>query len=571
MPVPGDNVSVTRSSDPSAEIIAADELTGGVKVQRVKIGFGVDGSYGDVTPSNPLPVAVAGGIGTQDVRIVGQTATVDVSVLGTATITGIVSVNNFPAVQTVDGTVDLDPSASVSINGAVSLDPSTTIGVNVLNDLQLDPSSYHGVVGVDFDPSDTVNTNVVSPLESTPTGDRVAVSVDPRLRDVFSRLRTAEMRPIFDSKLVGGDDTSLWSEVVFSGGGSSHVAADSEVSLTTAASGDAVIRQTYMRHFYEPGKSSLNYMTGLMTSESNVRKRMGLYSTSNAANSVPQNGVYFEVNPSNPAPVSFNIAKNGATAQSAGQSVWNLDPLDGTGPSGQTLDLTKSLLMFIEFAWLGAGPVTVGFVIGGDHIPAHTFTNVSLSSAWTTTPNLPFGYAIYQFGAGSGSMRQGCVMAGQEGQADPLGKNRTVNNGAVPVGLNVVGTKYAMVGIRLKSAFTSAFVTVEGVSGTILTKDDLMLLELIRNPTVAGTFTYSDLTNSVCQTAIGVTANTVTGGTVLWSGYVSVVDHINALTDASLPRLGAAIDGTRDTLVLVATPLTAVIDAYGAINWREAQ
>jgi len=57
MPVPGDNIRVSLPPDPSnVEVMAADELAGGVKVQRVKVGFGADGSYGDVTLTNPLPV-----------------------------------------------------------------------------------------------------------------------------------------------------------------------------------------------------------------------------------------------------------------------------------------------------------------------------------------------------------------------------------------------------------------------------------------------------------------------------------------------------------------------------------
>lgn len=599
MPVPGDNVSVTRSSDPSAEIIAADELAGGVKVQRVKVGFGTDGSYSDVTAASPLPVTFAGTIGAVDATLVGQTTTIDVSVLGTASVTGIVSVNNFPSVQTVDfdpssilgvnilsGDVELDPSAtnpvnvqnfpaSQTIDGTVDLDPSAAVSingevdVNVLNDLQLDPSAYHGVVGVDFDPSDTVNVNITSPLESTVTGERVAAKLDRRLSDIFGRIRTSDMRSLFESKLVGGDDTNLWSEVVFGGAGSSHVAADSEQSMTTSSSGDAVIRQTFMRHYYEPGKSSLSYMTGLMTAQTNVRKRMGLFSTSNAANSTPQNGIYLESNSGAPDDFTFYVAKNGATAQSAGQSSWNLDTLDGNGPSGLSLDPTASLLMFIEFAWLGAGPITVGFVIGNEAVPVHIFANTGLSASWTTTPNLPFGYSIYQSGAGAGSMRHGCVMSGTEGISEPLGKLRSVNNGSTNVSANSTGTKYALKGIRLKSAFLSAFVSIESLSGLVTTADEV-LLELIRNPTVAGTFTYSDITGSVCQEATGVTANTVTGGQVLWSGYMTRNSDVNIPSDAILPRLGVAVDGTRDTMVLVATPLSPSADVYGSINWREA-
>lgn len=39
------------------DTIATDDIGGGVKVQRVKVGFGADGAFSDVTPTNPMPVA----------------------------------------------------------------------------------------------------------------------------------------------------------------------------------------------------------------------------------------------------------------------------------------------------------------------------------------------------------------------------------------------------------------------------------------------------------------------------------------------------------------------------------
>lgn len=43
------------------------------------------------------------------------------------------------------------------------------------------------------------------------------------------------------------------------------------------------------------------------------------------------------------------------------QSEWNLDPCDGTGPSEFDLDLTKMQMMYIDYAWYGAGAIRFGF------------------------------------------------------------------------------------------------------------------------------------------------------------------------------------------------------------------
>ena len=65
--------------------------------------------------------------------------------------------------------------------------------------------------------------------------------------------------------------------------------------------------------------------------------------------------------------MSISPSYRGATTQFAvvsktidtriSQSQWNLDKMDGTGPSGYNLDLSKMQMFFIDYAWYGAGTV----------------------------------------------------------------------------------------------------------------------------------------------------------------------------------------------------------------------
>ena len=43
------------------------------------------------------------------------------------------------------------------------------------------------------------------------------------------------------------------------------------------------------------------------------------------------------------------------------QSQWNIDRCDGTGSTGFNLDLTKMQMMYIDYAWYGAGAIRFGF------------------------------------------------------------------------------------------------------------------------------------------------------------------------------------------------------------------
>lgn len=72
----------------STDTIATDDLGGSVKVQRVKAGFGVDGSYADVTAIAGLPT-----VGTQPViSTTNWTSATGVNTANTITITGLSTV-----------------------------------------------------------------------------------------------------------------------------------------------------------------------------------------------------------------------------------------------------------------------------------------------------------------------------------------------------------------------------------------------------------------------------------------------------------------------------------------------
>jgi len=79
---------------------------------------------------------------------------------------------------------------------------------------------------------------------------------------------------------------------------------------------------------------------------------------------------YRVVDISNDISMSITPSYRGATSQFAivsktvdtriSQSQWNIDKLDGTGPSGYNLDLSKMQMFFIDYSWYGAGTIRWG-------------------------------------------------------------------------------------------------------------------------------------------------------------------------------------------------------------------
>jgi hypothetical protein len=76
------------------------------------------------------------------------------------------------------------------------------------------------------------------------------------------------------------------------------------------------------------------------------------------------------------------------------QAQWNIDRMDGTGPSGYLLDATKMQMLMIQYTWYGAGFVDFG-VRGplGNYIFCHRFMNNNMNyEAYMRTGNLPARY-----------------------------------------------------------------------------------------------------------------------------------------------------------------------------------
>jgi hypothetical protein len=73
------------------------------------------------------------------------------------------------------------------------------------------------------------------------------------------------------------------------------------------------------------------------------------------------------------------------------QSQWNLDKMNGTGPSGYNIDISKMQMAYIDYTWYGAGFIRFGFrAISGDIIYCHKISNNNINTAaYQRSGNLP--------------------------------------------------------------------------------------------------------------------------------------------------------------------------------------
>lgn len=390
--------------------------------------------------------------------------------------------------------------------------------------------------------------------------------------DAFGRLRVSQPVTLFDSKLIHDAQTQFWDDQEVSGGGTSSVhsaqAARQRLSVSASTAGKRV-RQTYQRFGYQSGKSHLVLMTSVLGSGgTGITAAVGYFDDNNGVFFKSDNGTLKAVIRSNVTGTPTDTEITSATC--------NGDPMDGTGPSGITIDPSKTQILWFDLEWLGVGDVRCGFVVNGQFHTFHQFHNTNvIPTVYMSTANLPLRYEIANDGTGDAATLDCiCNAVISEGfTSEVAGIIHSANMGATFVNANTAGTRYALIGIRLKTTHLGVRVAPE-LASVASASNDNFLWELRLNPTVAGTFTYADYdTDAAVQIAYGDTAgnpstNTVTDGELLASGYGAA----NSALDFALPirrLLGASIAGTRDQYVLCVTPMSANADLRGAFVWRE--
>jgi hypothetical protein len=387
--------------------------------------------------------------------------------------------------------------------------------------------------------------------------------------DAFGRLRVSEPFTLFDSSHRFADN-NLWSTATAVSGSATFNAAQGLIDLdVTAASGSEVVRETTKVFAYQPGKSLLVLSTFVMSSaKTNLRQRVGYYGAAN--------GYYLEQNNSTVSFVERSSVSGSLVDTPVAQASWNVDPMDGSGPSGITLDLTKAQILFMDLEWLGVGTVRIGFVINGNFYVCHNFHHANLiTSTYITTASLPLRYEITNTGATSGAstLKQICSTVLSEGGYELRGSQQAVGTPiTTPRTLTTGGTLYPIVSIRLKSTKLDAIAVATAISIIGNTAANYNWQVVAAGTTTGGSWVSAGTNSSV---EYNLTGTSFTGGRILASGYFTAT----ASTSVSVDILRAALFSNqleRDGLTGTPYEFTVILAAgtnnettFASMDWEE--
>jgi len=387
--------------------------------------------------------------------------------------------------------------------------------------------------------------------------------------DAFDRFRNGQPFGLWDAKQVFDNAPNFFATQLTGAGTATYLLNESSTRLSvTTASGDRVVRQSLTYIPYQPGRSQLIFMTGLMGAiKANVRQRIGYFDTNN--------GVFFEQNGSALRVVRRTFVSGAPVDNAVAQSAWNIDRLDGSGPpnnpSGITIDMTKVQVFVIDFAWLGAGRVRMGFLIGGRIVYCHEFLSANvLTTVWTTMPMLPVRWEIENTGASASptDMLQICAAVFAEGGFDQIGITRAASTALPPTFPSrsfTNGTPTPVMSIRLKTAYNRA--AFEATQYEFLSdQGQSALLELYRGGTLSGGTAVVTSVSDAVEMETG--RNTLTGGVRIAALFLSSQARAASEVVESKRLVSSDIAGTPELMTMVITPF-ANLSGYGAMHWRE--
>jgi hypothetical protein len=388
--------------------------------------------------------------------------------------------------------------------------------------------------------------------------------------DAFGRMRVSQPFTLFDSS-HRYKDNNLWATSNTSN--TTIVFSENEglinLNVDTTANSE-IIRETTKVFSYQPGKSLLILTTFVFAPpQTNLRQRIGYYGANN--------GLYLEQTDSTINFVQRSSVTGTLVETRINRNEWNVDALDGTGPSGKILDITKAQILWMDVEWLGVGSVRMGFNIDGEFVLCHIFHHANLiTSTYITTASLPLRYEIKNIGvtANNSTQKQICSSVISEGGYELSGLQQAVGNTVTtPTDLTNAGTYYNLISLRLKSTNLDAIVIITALSLLGITNNAIYNWQVRASATTTGGSWVSAGPNSSAEYKLS--GATVSGGRILASGFTTATTQsaspIDILKEAlfkfQLERDSLA--GTPYELTLCCATNAAGADMYAAMDWEE--
>ena len=384
-----------------------------------------------------------------------------------------------------------------------------------------------------------------------------------------NRLKVSNYEIIGFNSYQYSKDTDIWDEQITGTASSSLNTYYGMIDMTVSgAAGSEVIRQTRRVVRYIPGRQteiSMGVIFGAPTI--GVRRRFGIFDA--------YNGAYFEDGgDGNYYVVCRRNTPTGIVEERMGRESWNVDKLDGTGPSGITANPMAVQLMVIEYEWYGAGQVEFKFVIDNNAYPVHQFNHGNISlQPWSAPPFLPVRAELTNVSGAAGSHHffVGSASILSEGTVGPLGVDSNVSSAITGKSLATANTFYPVLSIRLKSNKLDGVVLPVDFQAATL-DNTTIFYRLVLNPVLTGASWQPVSDEGFVEYDISATAQS--NGRILNTGFLGTYQQglTVRLDPRALNQLGRSSMGTVSDILTVEIACSQANKAgFASLNWIEVR
>jgi len=396
------------------------------------------------------------------------------------------------------------------------------------------------------------------------------VDVGPSVSSQFGELMVSERTPIFELTSVYGL-SNLRDIVTTTGNGTvSNNGTEFIVSTATTATDSATL-DSIERGRYEPGYAS-NAGIGIRLPSAPIGTQVVQWGFFDDLN-----GAFFGQSVLNGIFVA--LRRNGVDTI-VPQASWNVDPLNGSGPSGATLNLAKGNIFEIVFTWYGYGVIEYRVVIPDPVTLAQEVITVHRISPSNQTsfadPDLPLRAQVFNNGT---LVNLNLFVGGR--QFSIIGRFRPTRRitSDLRSELTITSAPFPIISFQRKPVFpagsgrvNSVNVTLEGLD--LITSQDIAF-QIILSGTLNGAFVnFPTATTNIPtnETALLVnnTSTTITGGEVVMQGIVAGTKGSGRI-EASADLLSLQLPGL-DAITLTVSSISGANANVSAVfrvveNW----
>lgn len=224
------------------------------------------------------------------------------------------------------------------------------------------------------------------------------MAAHPRFLDIVGRNKVSRHQNIYDADFEYGEQPLRWERLTLGGGTVLHLPQQGGVRLSVGtANGDVCIRQSRPYHRYQPGKTMF-MASGILMDPAIVgnRQRVGFFDDSNGIffeQADPDNTLDANGQPRNPSGI-FAVIRSDISGTVTDQRV-ALNEFNGNPDIRRLINWGTMQMVFIEYAWYGAGALRWGVMIDGEPHILHQIgigNRQNQTVPWARTGNLPVRY-----------------------------------------------------------------------------------------------------------------------------------------------------------------------------------